>query len=274
MIHLKKISFERIAEKPIRFPFNVPTVRETPEIEFSTPVTFFVGENGSGKSTVMEAIAAGAGSVTVGGEDVSRDPTLVHARELADEIRFVWQKKTRRGFFLRSEDFFRFIQRLAALKNELQTLRDSYEEEPDSYGLRLAKGAVDGQKNNLVQRYGENLDANSHGESFLKLFSSRLVPDGLYLLDEPETPFSPTRQMALMVLMHESVKKGCQFIVATHSPILMAFPGATILNFDERPVRSIAYDEIEHVSFMKSFLNNPERMLRDLFDESIRNQEV
>ena len=267
MIHLKKISFERIAGAQVRFPFNIPVVQGTSEIEFPTPVTFFVGENGSGKSTVMEAIAAGVGSVTVGGEEVTRDPTLAHARELADEIRLAWRKKTRRGFFLRSEDFFRFVQRLATLKNELQTLRDRYDEEPDSYGLRLAKGAVDEQKNNLVRRYGENLDANSHGESFLRLFSSRLVPEGLCLLDEPETPFSPTRQMALMVLMHEYVKKGCQFIIATHSPILMAFPGATILSFDQRPVRPIAYDEVEHVSFMKRFLNHPERMLRDLLDE-------
>jgi predicted ATPase len=267
MIHLQKISFEGIDGEHGRFPFNIPVVQGTPSIEFSAPVTFFVGENGSGKSTVMEAIAAGVGSVTVGGDDVYRDPTLAHARELADETRFVWRKKTRRGFFLRSEDFFRFIQRVENLKKELQTLSDSYENEPDSYGLRLAKGTVEGQKRDLVRRYGENLDANSHGESFLKLFSSRLVPDGLYLLDEPETPFSPKRQMALMVMMHDMVKKGCQFIVATHSPILMAFPGATILSFDEQPVRSVAYDDIEHVTLMKAFLNNPERMLRTMFDE-------
>lgn len=267
MIHLKKITFDRIVDGDVGFPFDIPVIRNTPEIAFSTPVTFFVGENGSGKSTVMEALAAGVGSVTVGGEDVSRDPTLAHAHTLADRMRFAWQKKTRRGFFLRSEDFFRFIQRVEAMKKDLQTLRDSYETEPDSYGLRLAKGAVDGQKQDLVRRYGDNLDANSHGESFLKLFSSRLVPDGLYLLDEPETPFSPKRQMALMVLMHDMVKKGCQFIVATHSPILMAFPGATILSFDRLPVRPIAYDDIEHVTLMRTFLNNPEKILRTMFEE-------
>jgi len=267
MVHLKSIRLETAAGEPDRFPFNLPVVQKTKKLEFASPVTFFVGENAAGKSTLLEALAAGIGSVTVGGHDVTNDPTLEPARSLARCIRFAWTKKINRGFFLRAEDFFQFTRRLQTMKDEFRDLRRSYDQERDSYGLRLAKGMVAGQIAALTGRYGENLDANSHGESFFKLFQARLVPDGLYLLDEPETPFSPKRQMALLVLLHDMVQKNCQFIIATHSPILMAYPGACILNFDELPVRPTPYDQLEHVNLVRSFLNNPEKMLRMLLRE-------
>jgi predicted ATPase len=116
----------------------------------------------------------------------------------------------------------------------------------------------------LIERYGENLDANSHGESFLKIFQSRFVAGGLYLLDEPEAPLSPQRQLALMSMLKEMVDQEAQFIIATHSPILMAFPGARILNFDNHPVMEAHYDDVEHVSLTRAFLNNPQSFLRRL----------
>lgn len=264
MIHLRKISLAAAAEGPEEFPFSLPLVRSQTELEFRSPVTFFVGENGAGKSTILEAIAAGANSVTIGGEDLGKDPTLRHARALADRLRLTWHKKTRRGFFLRAEDFFRFTRRLHEMKEDLTRLRASYDGQPDSYGLRLAKGAVEGQKAELTRRYGEDLDANSHGESFFALFKARLVPGGLYLLDEPETPFSPRRQLALIVLIHDMVERDCQFIIATHSPILMAYPGASILNFDTLPVTQAGYNDLEHVQLVRSFLACPEKMLNVL----------
>jgi len=120
------------------------------------------------------------------------------------------------------------------------------------------------QRRALIERYGEDLDANSHGESFLKLFQARFVPGGLYLLDEPEAPLSPQRQLALLSMLQEMVEQNAQFIIATHSPILMAFPGAAILSFDQHPVREIAWEETEHVSLTRAFLNNPQRFLRHL----------
>jgi predicted ATPase len=268
MIHLKSLNLEAAAKAGSGFPFNLPLLQATKKIEFTSPVTFFVGENGTGKSTLLEAIAAGVDSITIGGEDISRDPTLVPARALAEHIRFAWQKKTRRGFFLRAEDFFRFTHRIQNLKEELMQMEKQYEGQPETYGLKMARGMLRGQRGAITGRYGENLDANSHGESFFKLFQSRLVPSGLYLLDEPETPFSPKRQLALIVLIYDMIARDCQFIIATHSPILMAFPDAQILDFDQNPVKEAAYDELEHVTLVRSFLNNPEKILKMLINPS------
>ena len=116
----------------------------------------------------------------------------------------------------------------------------------------------------MEQRYGIDLDANSHGQSFLKLFQSRFVPGGLYLLDEPEAPLSPQSQLALMVMMQDMIEQDAQFIVATHSPILLAYPGATIYSFDAQPIQRTAYEELEHVRLTRDFLNEPERYLRAL----------
>jgi predicted ATPase len=264
MIHLSSIALKPGAKKIDAFPFNLPLIKTFTRIEFKAPVTFLVGENGSGKSTLLEAIAAGIGSIAVGAEDLPQDKTLAHARRLGEQLRFVWQKKTRRGFFLRAEDFFNFTKRIQRMSEELEEIAAGYEQEFTGYALGLAQGAALGQKAELVKKYGENLDANSHGESFLKLFQARFVPGGLYLLDEPEAPLSPQRQLALLSMLKEMVAQNAQFIIATHSPILMAFPEAAILSFDIPPIKEVAYDDLEHVSLTRAFLNNPASFLRHL----------
>ena len=116
----------------------------------------------------------------------------------------------------------------------------------------------------LEKRYGIDLDANSHGQSFLTLFRSRFVPGGLYLLDEPEAPLSPQSQLGFMLMMQDMIAEDAQFIIATHSPILLAYPGATIYSFDSVPAAPVAYDDLEHVVLTRDFLNAPERYLREL----------
>jgi predicted ATPase len=116
----------------------------------------------------------------------------------------------------------------------------------------------------MERRYGVDLDANSHGQSFLRLFQSRFVPEGLYLLDEPEAPLSPQSQLALMAMMSDMIAKRGQFIIATHSPILLGFPGARIYSFDAPPVSEVEYASLEHVALTREFLNAPERFLRHL----------
>jgi predicted ATPase len=265
MIHLRSIDIRPTAKKLEGFPFGLPVVRKFRELKFKCAVTFLVGENGSGKSTVLEAIAAGVGSVVVGGEDVGSDKTLGHARRLAAQLKLTWSKRTHRGFFLRAEDFFNFSKRINQTSAELEEMAVEFEQEGlKGYGLRLAQGVVRGQRRALVNRYGEDADARSHGESFLSLFQSRVVPGGLYLLDEPEAPLSPQRQLALLSMLKAMVAEGSQFLIATHSPILMALPGAAILSFDRAPVREVAYEEVEHVSLTRDFLNNPEAFLRHL----------
>jgi predicted ATPase len=133
-----------------------------------------------------------------------------------------------------------------------------------SYAKGLAAGPVRASLGALESRYGVDLDANSHGQSFLKLFQSRFVPGGLYLLDEPEAPLSPQSQLGLLAMMTDMVGQDAQFIVATHSPILMAYPGATILSFDEEPVGRVRYDELESVRLVRDFLAAPDRYLRRL----------
>ena len=264
MIHMRSIAIKPAAKRLDAFPFTIPLVRKFKELSLRAPVTFFVGENGTGKSTLLEAVAAAAGSVAVGGEDVGADETLAPARRLGAQLKLVWRSRTHRGFFLRAEDFFNFARRVNRTSAELEEMEAEFGKELKGYGLRLAQGVVRGQRRALAERYGEDADARSHGESFLELFRSRFVPGGLYLLDEPEAPLSPQRQLALLSMLKEMTAADAQFIIATHSPILMAFPGAAILGFDRPPVREVAYDEVEHVSLTRDFLNRPEAFLKHL----------
>ena len=264
MLQLKLIALKSGAKNLSSYPFNLPLIRNLTELIFDSPVTFFVGENGSGKSTLLEAIAAGSGAVTVGAEDIQSDATLSPARQLGNQLKYSWSSRTHKGFFLRAEDFFGFSKRLKQMVKELDEIAEGFEQELTGYALSLAKGSVLGQKRELINKYGEDLDANSHGEAFLKLFQARFVPRGLYLLDEPEAPLSPLRQLSLLSILKEMVELEAQFIIATHSPILMAFPKAKIISFDVSPIAEIAYEETEHYSLTKAFLNQPEAFLRRL----------
>ncbi len=264
MIHLRSVAIKPSAKLGAGFPFSLPLVQRCKEFKFRAPVTFFVGENGSGKSTLLEAIAAGVGTATVGGAETMRDETLAHAKRLAAQLQFVWHKRTHRGFFLRAEDFFNFARRINSMSRELEEMASEFEQYLTGDGLQRAKGAVLGQRRELTRKYGEDADARSHGESFLNLFRERFVPGGLYLLDEPEAPLSPQRQLALLSMLKEMVAQDAQFLIATHSPLLMAFPHASILNFDKYPVRQIAYGKLEHVALTRAFLNDPENYLRRL----------
>jgi predicted ATPase len=261
---LREVS-RRGADDETRFPFSVPVIRTLHTLRFESAVTFFVGENGSGKSTLLEAIASAAGLPAVGSADVDADTTLGSQRELARALKLVWSRRTTRGFFLRAEDFFGFAKRLATMRSELLGRIDQLEEEyaeRSAWAKGLAMGPVRTSLAEMERRYGMDLDANSHGQSFLRLFQSRFVPNGLYLLDEPEAPLSPQSQLALMAMIQDMLVEGAQFVIATHSPILLAYPGATIYSFDQSPAAVVRYEELEHVVLTKEFLNAPERYLR------------
>lgn len=250
------------------YPFIIPTIRNLTEIEFTTPVTFFVGENGSGKSTLLEAIAIATRSITVGSDEAHKDETLEGVRKLANQLRLTRRKATRKGFFLRAEDYFGYAKRLNKIKAELEAEMRATDEEYARAGRESAKGlaqmAYGRELADLKRRYGEGLDARSHGESFIAFFQERFQPGGLYLLDEPEAPLSPLRQLGFLAVLKQMVEQDAQFLIVTHSPILMALDGATILNFDKSPVQPTAYDELEHVKVTKAFLNNPSAYLKHL----------
>lgn len=226
---------------------DIPAIAAINTLTFAKPVTFFVGENGSGKSTLLEAVAVNFGFNPEGGSrnfDFHSVETHSGLHSLLRLSKGVPRPKD--GFFLRAESFYNVateVDRLAA--EPYGSIDEAF---LDSYG-------------------GKSLHAQSHGESFLSLMLSRFRGSGLYLLDEPEAALSPSRQMTLLACLHSLVKDGSQFIIATHSPILMAYPNAQILLMDDHGLQPIAYKQTEHYQITRSFLENPERMLCILFED-------
>ena len=213
-------------------------------LEFDRPVTFLVGENGTGKSTLLEGIAVACGFNAEGGTRNFRFATEETHSSLGEILTVARGRYPRDGFFLRAESFY-----------NVASYIDRLDDEPGLGGR-------------VIDSYGGvSLHNQSHGESFLALVEHRFGGQGLYLLDEPEAALSPSRQMSLLVLMDDLVKRQSQFIVATHSPILMAFPGAQIYQLDEEGISSVAYEETEHYRLTRQFLNNPKRMLGYLLGE-------
>ena len=249
------------------FPFDLPIVRHFRGLELTAPVTLLVGENGGGKSTFLEALAYASERVTVGSEAVERDLTLAHVRALGDALRLSWTQRTKRGFFMRAEDFFGYIKAQNTMKKELEgELRRLRRERPRLPGgeARRISAPYAGSVAATERRYGRDLDANSHGESFLAFFKGRLTGAGLYLLDEPEAALSPLRQLDFLSMIKEATERGAQFIMATHAPILMACPGAQVLELRENRLTPTRFDALEHVKLMRDFLNAPDAFTRHL----------
>jgi predicted ATPase len=254
-------------EENAKYPYHLAVLQTMPEITFSSAVTFFVGENGSGKSTLMEALACAAGSITVGSENVKTDPSLAAVRHYSQYLKLAWLKRTHKGFFLRAEDFFGYAKKLGKMRQEYEEDLQGIDREyagRSKLANDLARMPFAHELHDMKSRYDGDLQAHSHGESFLTLFQSRFVPNGLYLLDEPEAPLSPIRQLAFLSMLKAMVEQEAQFIIATHSPILMAFPEATIYSFDDAPIHPVKYEELEHVKLTRAFLNDPGAYLNHL----------
>jgi predicted ATPase len=272
VIHLASVRYRGAPKgEGDTFPFSVAAVQTMTEIEFTVPVTFFVGENGTGKSTVLEAMAAAAHSVTAGSEAVEQDRTLDQQRELAKRLELRWAHRTPTGWFLRAEDFFGFAKRTAQLGEEMRqhaaAVDQQYRAEGRSDWARtLATGPARSSAREIEERYGGDLDARSHGEGFLAFFAARFRKGGLYLIDEPEAALSPQSQLALLAHLFDMVREDGQFIIATHSPILLAFPGAAIYAFDGGRIARTAYDDLPAVRLTRDFLAAPGRYLRRLAD--------
>ena len=268
IMHLQSLTPRPFLDSDLNeFPFTVPVIRSLPEIKFTSPVTFFVGENGSGKSTVLEALACAVESITVGTESVKTDKTLAPVRKLSKYFKLAWTKRTRKGFFMRAEDFFGYARSMRETREELEEEYNNVERDYEGrskYAADLARSAYAGQLAAMKNRYGRDLDNFSHGEAFLTLFQARFVPGGLYLLDEPEAALSPSRQLSFLLALRQMVEEEAQFIVATHSPIILAYPGAQIFSFQNGAIKQVQYEELEHVQLTKDFLNNPQSYLRHL----------
>lgn len=229
-----------------RYPFSLPAVRSLDRLQIHPKVTFLVGENGSGKSTLLEAIAVALGFNAEGGSKNFRFGTRASHSRLHEYLWLVkGVRRPRDGYFLRAESFFNVATEIENLDAEPSFAPPVI----DAYG-------------------GHSLHEQSHGESFLALMMKRFRGRGLYILDEPEAALSPQRQLAVLSRIHDLVLKESQFIIATHSPILMAYPEACIYLCSKDGVSQVAYEETEHFQVTRAFLSNPARTLRTLFDDS------
>ena len=230
---------ENIPE-PLRYPFCLPVFQDLTELELHPRVTFFVGENGSGKSTILEAIAVARGFNPEGGTFNFTFSSRASHSELYRYIRLIkGSRRLRDGFFLRAESFFNLATAIEALDSE-------------------------GMGPPVINSYGgQSLHEQSHGESFFAAMQNRFGGNGLYILDEPEAALSPVRQMALLSRLHQLVNLDSQFIIATHSPILLAYPDAVIyqLSAGAPGLQRVAYEETEHYMVTRQFLNNYPKML-------------
>lgn len=246
------------------FPFNLELFATRRVVQFDTPVTFFVGDNGAGKSTLLEAIAAAFKLPALTQSSIANHPLMQPALALAKGLTLIRRTPKKHGFFFRADDVVGFVQGLGRAAAEHKELEEHYDKTLSGEGHRRATSMARAQHEAIATRYGDDPFARSHGELFLELFRQRITAPGLYLMDEPETPLSPSSQLALLSLIMSKAAEGSQFIVATHSPILMALPGATILDFDQAPPQPIAWEDAEHVALTKAFLNHPESFLRHL----------
>ena len=230
------------------YPFSLPIIRNLKEIIFPTQVTFFVGENGTGKSTICEAIAIKAGFGAEGGSKnisfkTSDEQTYTGVQHLAEQLILSWRSKPKNGYFFRAESFFNVA----------------------NYLDYIAREGGGGQEAAYAPYGGKSLHAQSHGESFLSFFNNRLGDSGFFIFDEPEAALSPQRQLSLLVVIHEMCKNPhSQFIIATHSPLLLAYPGATIYSCDQDLLTNIAYTDTQHYQITKNFLDNPDRFIQHL----------
>lgn len=249
-IHLPFAAIDRSV-----YPFSLPifhhgavmdSFENAWKLEFTTPITFFVGENGTGKSTLMEAIAAKCGFNLQGGNRnhfYSQGENDQAPYQLAGHLRMGWLPKVNKGFFLRAESFFNFA----------SFIDKCAEEDAES----------------LTPYGGKSLHKQSHGESFLSLFHHKFGYNQreIYLLDEPEAALSPKRQLIFLKILFELAQTGkFQFIIATHSPILMSLPGASLFSFTETGVKVADYQETEHFLLMKEFVNDPDQYLSTLLE--------
>ncbi len=236
--YLRSISLNRrLIPDDTVYPFNIPALQNLQAMEFHEDVTFIVGENGSGKSTLIEAIAMKMGFGAEGGTRNVRFSTAETTSQLCNYIDVV--KSYRQAtdyYFLRAESFYN----VASYMEETGYLH--------GYG-------------------GKSLHQQSHGESFMATITNKLQGHGLYIFDEPEAALSPTRQLSALVAIHELVQQHSQFIIATHSPILLAYPRAKILQLSEDGIVEVKYEDTEHYKVTKSFLDNPVRMVSMLLGD-------
>lgn len=222
------------------YPFNIPAVKNFNKLKLTSPVTFFIGENGIGKSTFIEAIAINLGLPKEGGTQNFIYEIKDTTSSLSEYLKIITKNKPKTKFFLRAESFYNFSTEVERLVKE------------DKF-------------HSLFKSYGGNLHECSHGEAFLKLVQNRFTDNGIYILDEPEAALSIQRQLSLLCLIDELVKKGSQFIISTHSPILISYRNGKILDLNDN-FKEVSYKDTEIYKLYKMYLDNSDNMQERMFN--------
>jgi len=262
MSFIKSFSINADRENP--FPFNIPAVKFAKQIKLDERITIFVGDNGSGKSTLLETIALSLNIPLIGGY-IGSSAGFEAARSLKPYLDIEWGWQTDKGFFFRAEDFSHFID--AVERDKIRILVELAElrgEVNDSVIDKLS-GSMNYTLKTMIKNYGSDMQAYSHGEAYLTILQKRIQDKGVYILDEPEAALSPIKQLSLIAFILEALKnKKTQFLIATHSPILMGLPDAALYEIQEDGMRRVEYKETEHYRITKTFLDNPDQYLRYL----------
>lgn len=262
MPYLSSMSLNTSRQNP--FPFNISAVRHAKDIQLDAPITFFIGDNGTGKSTLLETLAYRLQLPHIDGAGYGKKG-FAAAKALLPYLELSWDIERSVGFFFRAEDFGDFINSVERNDAKLHGQLSDLEGEVPPHILKQMKESANFQLHHVRRDYGQELDSFSHGEAYLQIMHQKINQRGIYLLDEPEAALSPSRQLALIYFIQQHLQDFMsQFIIVTHSPMLMAYPGANIYEITEERMKKVTLEETEHYTITRSFLNNPDAFLRRL----------
>lgn len=262
MSYLTKLHIN--CQKTNPFPFNIPAIKYAKDIDLSNPITFFIGDNGTGKSTLIESIAFRLQLPHMDGSTYDKK-IFSGAIRLAEFLELDFKIDMPIGFFFRAEDFGDYLNSVNRRDQALHSDLSSLDGEVPEHIIQQMKDNANYQLYHMRKNYGQELNTFSHGEAYLKIIQEKVSSKGIFILDEPEAALSPAKQLSLIYHINTHIKTHLsQFIIATHSPILMSMPNATIYEIDEDGMDKTELEDTEHYSITKSFLNNPEQYLRHL----------
>lgn len=246
------------------YPFDIPAIKHAKNLDFSNRVTFLVGENGTGKSTLLEAIACRLQLPHMDGNSYEKK-SFDAAKTLLPFLELTWQIQRSVGFFFRAEDFGDYLNSVHRVGTSIQNQMADLENDVPKHILEDMKDSANYQLRRMRKNFGQELNEFSHGEAYLHIMNQMINSRGIYLLDEPEAALSPAKQLTLIAFINNHIKTyNSQFIIATHSPMLLALPEASIFEITQEGMKKTKLEDTEHYTITKSFLNNPEAYLRHL----------
>ncbi|WP_194766247.1 AAA family ATPase [Tamlana sp. I1] len=260
MPYLSKININ--SERTHPFPYDVPAIKYAKNIDLTSNITFLVGENGTGKSTLLETLACRLQLPHIDGSSYSKN-SFDAAKTLLPFLELTWNIERSVGFFFRAEDFGDYLNSVHRTGVEIQNKMGDMPDSIPKHIIEQMKESANYQLRQMRKNYGQELNSFSHGEAYLHIMNEMINSRGIYLLDEPEAALSPAKQLTLIYFINNHLQQhNSQFIIATHSPMLLAYPGASIYEITQESMKQTPLENTDHYTVTKSFLNNPEAFLR------------